>query len=224
MCSALSSDLTAQAKIRNAAIAHFARDGFQKTNLRAIAATAGVSAALIIRHFGSKDHLRSVCDDHVLQILVRRARTSAGPAGVQDLSREYLANPEEYGLHVQYMVRAIEEDSSAATTFVNTLVEETEELFRAGIADGSMRPSSDVRALAVLTVLISLATLTMAPALTRALGYDRMGLDVLQRVGLPMLEIYTHGMYVDDTMLKAARTAWEAEQGDHFQRKDTHHG
>jgi AcrR family transcriptional regulator len=38
-------DLTAQAKIRNAAIAQFATDGFQKTNLRAIAAEAGVSAS-----------------------------------------------------------------------------------------------------------------------------------------------------------------------------------
>ncbi|MFC4115104.1 TetR family transcriptional regulator [Nonomuraea zeae] len=209
MCSAHSADLTAQAKIRNAAVAHFARDGFQKTNLRAVAATAGVSAALIIRHFGSKENLRSVCDDHVLRILVRRSRTAAGSTGVQDLSREYLADPEEYGLHVRYMVRAIEEDTSAATTFVNTLVAETEELFGAGIADGSMHPSSDLRALAVLNVLVSLATLTMAPALTRALGFERMGPDVLRRIGLPMLELYTRGMYADDTMLKAARAAWE---------------
>lgn len=77
-CSALS-DSTAQAKIRNAAIAHFARDGFQKTNLRAIAATAGMSAGLVIHHFGSKDQPRSVCDDHVLRILVQRADDARSP-------------------------------------------------------------------------------------------------------------------------------------------------
>ncbi|MEV4372572.1 TetR family transcriptional regulator, partial [Nonomuraea sp. NPDC049637] len=151
MCSA-SSDLTAQAKIRNAAIAHFARDGFGKTNLRAVAATAGVSPGLVIHHFGSKEKLRSVCDDHVLRILVQRA-DNAGPSGMQDLFREYLSNPEEYRLQVQYMLRAIEEDTPAAGTFVDTLVAESEQVLRAGIADGSMRPSSDVRALAVLTVL-----------------------------------------------------------------------
>ncbi|WP_220446723.1 TetR/AcrR family transcriptional regulator [Nonomuraea deserti] len=214
MCSAPSADLTAQARIRNAAITHFARDGFQKTNLRAVAATAGVSAALVIRHFGSKDDLRAVCDDHVLQILVRRTRTVADLAGVHLLTREYLSDSEEYRLHVQYMVRAIEEDTPAATTFVNTLVEETEQLFRAGMANGSMRPSSDVRAMAVVSVLLSLATLTMAPPLTRALGYERMGPDVLQRIGLPMLELYTHGMYADDTMLKAAETVRETRRGD----------
>ncbi|MEV0622072.1 TetR family transcriptional regulator [Nonomuraea sp. NPDC050404] len=218
MCSALSDDLTAQAKIRNAAVAHFARDGFQKTNLRAIAATAGVSAALIIRHFGSKDELRSVCDDHVLRMLVRRARTAAGPGGVRDLSREYLSNAEEYGLHVQYMTRAIEEDSPAATTFVDTLVEESEQFFTDGIADGSLRPSSDIRALAVLNVLIGLATLTMAPPLTRALGFERMGPEALRRLGPPMLELYTHGMYADDTMLKAARATWDDAQREEGRR------
>ncbi|MEV0825321.1 hypothetical protein [Nonomuraea rubra] len=40
MCPASQADLTAQAKIRDAAIAHFARDGFQKTGLRAVAEVA----------------------------------------------------------------------------------------------------------------------------------------------------------------------------------------
>ncbi|NBE93961.1 TetR/AcrR family transcriptional regulator [Nonomuraea sp. KC401] len=205
MCSA-SPDLTAQAKIRNAAIAHFAKDGFQKANLRAVAATAGVSPGLVIHHFGSKEKLRSVCDDHVLRILIQRA-DNARPSGMQDLFREYLSNPEEYRLQVQYMLRAIEEDTPAAATFVDTLVAESEEILRAGIADGSMRPSSDVRALAVLTVLNSVATLTMPPPLARALGYERFGPDLLRRLALPTLELYTHGLFTNDTALKAARTA-----------------
>ncbi|MFI7111457.1 TetR family transcriptional regulator [Nonomuraea sp. NPDC050227] len=200
------SDLTAQAKIRNAAIAHFARDGFGKTNLRAVAATAGVSPALVIHHFGSKEKLRSVCDEHVLGILVRRAG-GARPSGMQDLFREYLSNPEGYRLQVRYMLRAIEEDTPAAATFVETLVAETEQVLRAGIADGSMRPSSDVRALAVLTVLDSVATLTMPPSLARALGHEQFGPDVLRRLALPTLELYTHGLFTDDAALNAARAA-----------------
>ncbi|MEU7743754.1 TetR family transcriptional regulator [Nonomuraea sp. NPDC049158] len=201
MCSA-SSDLTAQAKIRNAAIAHFARDGFQKTNLRAVAATAGVSAALVIHHYGSKDKLRALCDEHVLRTLARKGR-----AGLRDLANEYLADPAEYHLYVQYMGRAIEDDSPAGATFVTTMVEETEATLRSGIADGSMRPSSDVRALAVFSVLTSLATLTMAPSLARALGYAAFGPEALRRLALPTLEVYTHGLYADDSLLMAARDA-----------------
>ncbi|MEV4013574.1 TetR family transcriptional regulator [Nonomuraea angiospora] len=207
MCSA-HSDLTAQAKIRDAAISHFARDGFQKTNLRAVAATAGVSAALVIHHFGSKEKLRSVCDDHVLGVLVRRSHA----AGTPGLLGEFMANPEEYQLQVRYMVRAIEEDTPAGGRFVDTLVAESESILRAGIAEGSVRPSSDVRALAVLTVLTSLAMLTMAPPLTRALGHDGFGPEVLRRMTLPTLELFTHGLYADDTPLKAAKAAWEASQ------------
>ncbi|WP_327090232.1 TetR family transcriptional regulator [Nonomuraea sp. NBC_01738] len=210
-----SADLTAQAKIRNAAVVHFARDGFGRTNLRAVAATAGVSAALVIRHFGSKDQLRDVCDEHVLRLLVRRARDVADPAGMREVSREYLSDPEEYRRHVQYMVRAIEEDRPAAATFVDTLVGESERILRAGIEDGSIRPSSDVRALAVLNVLISLSTMTMAPPLTRALGFDGVGPGLLQRIGLPVLELFTHGMYADDTTLKAVQAAWDSRaEGD----------
>ncbi|MFC5828540.1 TetR/AcrR family transcriptional regulator [Nonomuraea insulae] len=205
MCSA-HSDLTAQAKIRNAAISHFARDGFQKTNLRAVAATAGVSAGLVIHHFGSKEKLRAVCDDHVLGALTHRGR-GAGAAGLQGLAGEYLADPEEYHLHVRYMARAVEDDSPAGAAFVNAMVEETEATLRAGIADGSMRSSSDVRALAVFSVLTSLATLTMPPSLARALGHDEFGPDVLRRLALPTLELYTHGLYTDDAVLKAAGDA-----------------
>ncbi|GAA3558347.1 TetR family transcriptional regulator [Nonomuraea rosea] len=219
MCSARS-DLTAQAKIRDAAIAHFARDGFQKTNLRAVAATAGVSAGLVIHHFGSKEKLRAVCDDHVLRILVQRARDDARPAGMQDVLRDYLSNPEEYRLQVQYMARAIEEDTPAAATFVGTMVDESEEVLRAGIADGSLHPSSDVRALAVFTVLTSLAMLTMAAPLARALGHDRFGPEVLHRMALPTLELYTHGIYADDTVLQAAKAAWTATHGESHERQE----
>ncbi|MFC7111563.1 hypothetical protein ACFQQB_70920 [Nonomuraea rubra] len=170
-----------------------------------------MSAALVIHHFGSKDRLRAVCDDHVLAALTRRGR-AAGAAGLQGLAGEYLADPEEYHLHVRYMARAVEDDSPAGAAFVTTMVDETEAILRAGIADGSMRPSSDVRALAVLSVLTSLATLTMPPSLARALGHERFGPEVLRRLALPTIEVYTHGLYTDDAVLEAAANALSADR------------
>lgn len=202
-------DLTARARIRDAAIAHFAEDGFQKANLRAIAATAGVSSGLVVHHFGSKHQLREACDEHVLQVLVRRAR-QADSDHRQDLFREYLADPVGYRTQLRYMARAIQDDSPAAGRFVDTLVDESEAIVRSGIADGTMRPSSDPRALAVLTVLTSIATLTMPPPFARSLGHPEFGPEVLQRLALPSLELYTHGMYADDTVLRAAEKAISA--------------
>ena len=54
-------------KILSAAVAEFARHGFTKTTVRGIAAAAEVSPGLIIHHFGSKDGLRSACDQHVFE-------------------------------------------------------------------------------------------------------------------------------------------------------------
>jgi AcrR family transcriptional regulator len=200
-------DLTAQARIRTAAIAHFAREGFQKAKLRAIAATAGVSEALIFHHFDSKSGLRRVCDEYVLHVLIERTRTAGRAAGMQDLVGVYLSSPEEYQLHVQYMARAIQEDAPAASTFVDAMVEESEAIFQAGAAAGTMRPSSDPRALAVLNLLLGLAVLTMAPPLTRALGYQRLGPDVLRRIAVPSFELYTHGLYTDNALPQTTQDA-----------------
>ena len=59
-------DLTAVARIRDAAIEQVGQHGFS-VGLRAIAQAAGVSAALVIHHFGSKDGLLQVCDDYILE-------------------------------------------------------------------------------------------------------------------------------------------------------------
>ena len=59
------SDLTARARIRDAAIHCFAEEGFDAP-FRRIAARAGVSPGLITHHFGSKAVLRAACDTEVL--------------------------------------------------------------------------------------------------------------------------------------------------------------
>ena len=77
-----SEDLTARARIRDAAVARFGREGF-RAPVRAIAEDAGVSAALVIHHFGSKDALRAECDQHVLTVIREQksaAISNASPA------------------------------------------------------------------------------------------------------------------------------------------------
>lgn len=51
-------DLTARARIRNAALRHFTEYGFDRSSIRDIAAAAGVSSGLVRHHFGSRDQLR----------------------------------------------------------------------------------------------------------------------------------------------------------------------
>src|SRR5690349_6626082 len=60
-------DLTARAVIRNAALRLFGARGFDAVTVRQIAAEAGVSAALVVHHFGSKEGLRAAVDEHAAQ-------------------------------------------------------------------------------------------------------------------------------------------------------------
>ncbi|MFA7514520.1 MAG: helix-turn-helix domain-containing protein, partial [Mycolicibacterium vanbaalenii] len=68
-------DLTAAARIRDAAIDLFGRDGFA-VGVRSIASAADVSPGLVIHHFGSKDGLRKACDDFVAET-VRASKSEA---------------------------------------------------------------------------------------------------------------------------------------------------
>ncbi|MCZ2402126.1 TetR family transcriptional regulator [Paenarthrobacter sp. Z7-10] len=205
-----SEELSSQARIRNAAVRHFATEGFGKANLRAIAGTAGVSAGLLIHHFGSKEGLRRACDEHVLAAVVAQARSESSPEGLPGAVADFLSGPEKLQLMMRYLGRAIAEDTAAGRTFVDTLTTETESILRAGVADGSVRRLEDPRAVSVLIVMTSLAVLAMPQHFTRGLGHDELTSELMRRIALPSLELYTYGLYTDDRFLQAARAALDA--------------
>jgi len=62
-------DRTARAVIRDEALRLFAEHGPDTVTIRQIAAAAGVSPALVVHHFGSKEGLRRAVDERVLAIL-----------------------------------------------------------------------------------------------------------------------------------------------------------
>ena len=86
-------DLTARARIREAALEHFADEGYERATIRAIAQTAGVSPGLLRHHYGSKDALRVACDEYVFEMLHRvNAQLLEDPgaaASAQQTSRRF---------------------------------------------------------------------------------------------------------------------------------------
>jgi AcrR family transcriptional regulator len=58
-------DLTARARIRHQALRLFADHGPDAVTVRQIATAAGVSPALLLHHYGSKQGLRRAVDEHV---------------------------------------------------------------------------------------------------------------------------------------------------------------
>src|SRR5690606_34430614 len=141
-------DLTAKARIRNAALALFGSQGVARTSVRAVARLAGVSPALVIHHFGSKDDLRRACDRYVVDDLMQKNEelTSADLVGTM---RQWLAEPERFRSALDYLTRLIIEDAEAGAELFDQVVASTERMIAAGAATGTMNQASDARTQAV---------------------------------------------------------------------------
>jgi len=99
-------DLTTTARIRDAAIAYFGEHGFRQTTIRVIAARAGVSAALVIHHFGSKDGLREACDAYITDLIDRETAHAATELAPADMLAMMARRP-EFTFLAPYLVKAL---------------------------------------------------------------------------------------------------------------------
>lgn len=205
-------DLTARARIRDAALARFAADGFGAP-LRAIAADAGVSPALVIHHFGSKDGLRRACDEQVRRVLAEGKEPVYGASGGQANRADVfalLADVERYGVPTLYLLRAFQAGGDLARELVDDMVELTRTTLVDGVESGAVRPSRDEDARARYLVMLTLGALVVDQALHPADPGDAGGFirDYMARYALPSAEVFTEGLLLDTTMLDAVAATW----------------
>ncbi|MEB3061236.1 TetR/AcrR family transcriptional regulator [[Mycobacterium] zoologicum] len=204
-----SADLTATARIRDAAIEQFGKHGLG-VGLRAIAEAAGVSAALVIHHFGSKDGLRKACDAYVAET-IRIDKTEAMRSADPATWFAQLAEIETYAPLMTYLVRSMQDGGDLARTMWRQMIANAEEYLDEGVRAGTLRPSRNPKARARYLAMAGggafLLYLQMHdnPTDLRAVLRDYAGEMVL-----PALEIYTEGLLADRTMYDAFL---EAEQG-----------
>lgn len=197
-------DRTARARIRDAAIELFGRDGFD-ASVRAIAAEAGVSPGLVLHHFGSKDGLREACDAHVREEIRRSktvAVTDAQPGGLLN----ELAQVDEYVPLLAYIVRSLQSGGPLARGFVEHMVEDAQQYMRQGEVAGTVKPSRDSAARDRYLVLQSIGlVLLMAMEQTAdgsPLDARRLMDDALHISALPALELFTQGLLTSGEMLE----------------------
>jgi len=170
------SDRTARARIRDAAIERFATHGVAATNLKDIAADAGVSTPLVIHHFGSKDGLRAACDEYVAS-LIREQKSKAMAAGrnldpFQAIREGYDGTP-----ILRYLARTIAHGSPHVDELIDEMVEDSLSYLADGIANGLIKPTENLRETAALLCLWQLGTLVLHEHVKRLLGIDLLESD-----------------------------------------------
>lgn len=210
-------DRTARARIRDAAITVFAREGMSAATARAIAAEAGVSPGLVMHHFGTMDGLREACDRHVAAVVREQKHEAlgAGPtADVLALLRD--ADAASTASITGYVARALVEDTEPVRELVDELVADAQRYLEDGVESGTIQPSDDPDARAVVLTLWSLGSIVLHRHLDRLLGVDPTRPEVLddptagRRYAAPVLDILGRGVLTPEfaEQARAAYAAW----------------
>ncbi|QZT61585.1 TetR/AcrR family transcriptional regulator [Mycolicibacterium austroafricanum] len=195
-------DLTAAARIRDAAIDLFGRDGFA-VGVRSIASAAGVSPGLVIHHFGSKDGLRKACDDFIAET-VRTSKSETIQSSDPATWLAQMAEIEEYAPLMAYLVRTLQTGGDLAKMLWQNMIDNTEQYIEEGVRAGTVKPSADPRGRARFLAMAGgggfLLYLQMHDNPTDLRAVLR---DYSEEMVLPAMELYTNGLMTDSTMYDA---------------------
>ena len=201
-------DRTAVARIRDAAIEQWGEHGFN-VGLRRIAEAAGVSAALVIHHFGSKEGLRKACDDYIAEE-IRTGKSASMQTNDPATWFAQMAEIESYAPMMTYLVRSMQSGSDLAKMLWRRMIENAEQYLEEGVQNGVLKPSRDPVARARYLAMAGGGGFLMYlqlhdnPSDLRAVLRD-YGEDMT----LPALEVYTQGLMADSTMYDAFLAARE---------------
>ncbi|QYL26656.1 HTH-type transcriptional regulator BetI [Mycobacterium shottsii] len=195
-------DLTAAARIRDAAIEQFGQHGFG-VSLRAIAEGAGVSAALVIHHFGSKEGLRKACDNYVAEE-IRSEKLTAMQSNDPATWLGQLAQVESYAPLMAYLVRSMQSGGELAMMLWQQIIDNAEEYLAEGVRAGTIKASRDPKARAKFLAITGAGGFLLYPQMHQTPTDLRAVLrDYARDMLLPSLEIYTEGLMADSTMYDA---------------------
>lgn len=194
-------DLTAAARIRDAAIELFGRDGFG-VSVRAIATAAGVSPGLVIHHFGSKDGLRKACDDFVAETVYESKSESIQTSDPATWLAQ-MAEIEEYAPLMAYLVRSLQTGGDFAKQLWRNMIDNVERYMQEGVEAGTVKPSADPRARARFLAMANGGSFLLYLQLHDNPDLRTVLREYSEDMVLPALELYTNGLMADPTMYDA---------------------
>lgn len=181
-------DLTARARIREAALRLFGEQGFDQATIRGIAEAAGVSSGLVRHHFGSKEALRDACDVHLARVVENisvQARDGSTPGG----------NPTAVALaafapYRAYITRALVE--GRAEPLFDHIVDATALWLAEADDKRPDPPGTPVGPRATVLAAMSMAVGLLERHISRRLGLDLYSPEAGDLLARVLLDIYSH--------------------------------
>ncbi|WP_338896103.1 helix-turn-helix domain-containing protein [Streptomyces sp. TG1A-60] len=196
-------DRTTRAVIRDEALRLFAARGPESVTVRQIAEAAGVSAGLVVHHFGSKDGLRQEVDQYVLTVFETILGELTGESGAQLLDPGTGAGSlsEAFARHVPadsplpgYLRRLLLSDTDAGRLLFRRLFDVSRAALDGLAAAGLAAPGREPAVRAAFLLANDLAVFLLRDRLTEVLGADPLSADGMARWAPEMLSIYAGGL------------------------------
>jgi len=185
--------------------------------MRAIAEDAGVSPALVVHHYESKEGLRRACDSYVIE----RIHTVKGEA----IESHSLTDPSVMagGFQIaeplmRYLGWALTTDSDAAARLFDEMVDESVRLVMLAEEHGAMVAGPDVRTRSVVMLSMQMGALAMRDHLHRALDMDPFSVEGVMAISRATLELFSGAMFAPgqaEAMREALEVAIENTRKEH---------
>ncbi|MEP6844331.1 MAG: TetR family transcriptional regulator [Pseudolysinimonas sp.] len=199
-------DRNSRAIIRDEALRLFADRGPDATTVREVAAAAGVSAALVIRHYGSKDGLQAAVDDYVVATLERvlgeLADPASGspfdPAAAPGLIEAVLGRLPAGSALPRYLGRMLLDGGPAASSVFRRLHEVARSVLDALVAQGLASPGADPNVRAAVLLTNDLAVFMLRERITEVIGADPLSPAGMRRWAGELTQIYGEGLRSGD--------------------------
>lgn len=192
-------EASAKERIRDAAIELFGELGFNDVSLKTIGRRAGVSAPLVVHHFGSKTELRRACDRYVTERFHAAKMDAVHREG--HMPQNYIFQVMQESRHlVQYMVRAFTEGGEEIDNLLDQLVEDSLVYTAEAEELGQVRPSQNRRHRAALLLLTTFGSMILHKQMKRLLGVSPVD-DPPEQWGpyiAAVSEIYLNGVLIPE--------------------------
>jgi AcrR family transcriptional regulator len=193
------SDLTGLARIRNAALESFARDGVAATSIRDVASHAGVSPGLVQHYFANKAALVEAVNEHVVAIATDAfsdlSESSSPVDAQQELGDRVTAFVREHPTAVLYVARAAADGDEAALAIFDAFITIAQRQWQRLADHGLLRLGTDLDWTALHGVVLVLGTVLLRDAVERHLPQPFYTPEQLERWNAASNALFREGTY-----------------------------
>jgi TetR/AcrR family transcriptional regulator, regulator of cefoperazone and chloramphenicol sensitivity len=169
-------DLKAKTRIRDATLALVAERGTARTTVRSIAERAGVSPALVLHHFNSKQGVLDAVSGWVLEMLKAATREPSVVVTAADAHEKRQAALDRLLDRLPalggYLRQMLPEASPEGLRWFCEATRITKEDLARRERSGLARRSADVQAESTMLVVLSMAPILLRPFIEAALDVD----------------------------------------------------